>query len=145
MPEKNIWTHPINLEEINLRGKNTLAEHLGIVFTDVGKDHLTAIMPIEQKHMQPMGIMHGGSSCVLAETVGSVAANFCIDQKTKRCVGLDININHLRSVRSGVLTATATPFHLGKTTQVWEIQIRNEERKLVAISRLTIAVIDYIK
>ena len=142
MHDMSIWITPINLEEINQRGRNTLAEHLGIEFTEIGHNYLTAVMPIHQKLLQPMGIMHGGASCALAETVGSVAANFCIDQKLKACVGLDININHLRQVRSGVITATAKPLHLGKTTQVWEIKIQNDEQKLVAISRLTISVID---
>ncbi len=142
MHDMSIWITPINLEEINQRGRNTLAEHLGIEFTEIGHNYLTAVMSIHQKLLQPMGIMHGGASCALAETVGSVAANFCIDQKLKACVGLDININHLRQVRSGVITATAKPLHLGKTTQVWEIKIQNDEQKLVAISRLTISVID---
>lgn len=137
-----IWKTPIDLDTLNERCRNTLSDFLGITFTSFGDDFLCATMPIEQKHLQPMGIMHGGASCVLAETVGSVAANFCVDQNEKACVGLDININHLRPVQKGTLMATATAVHLGKTTQVWDIKIRNEENKLVAISRLTISVID---
>lgn len=140
-----MWITPIDLDALNRVLKHTLCDHLDIRFTEVRDNALVAIMPIGQKHMQPMGIMHGGASCVLAETVGSVAASFCVDQKVKGCVGLDININHLRPTKSGILTATATPFHLGKTTQVWEIQIRNEQHKLVAISRLTVALIDLPK
>lgn len=136
-----IWITPIDINAINQQAKNTLISHLGIEFTEAGDHHLTAVMPIHQNLLQPMGIMHGGASCVLAETVGSVAANFCIDQKIKMCVGLDININHLRQVQSGILTATAKPLHLGKTTQVWEIKIVNEQNKLVAISRLTVAIL----
>lgn len=138
----SIWITPANIEEINRYCKNTLAGHLNIQFTEIGDAHLTAIMPVNSIHLQPMGIMHGGASCVLAETVGSVAANLCVDQTTKACVGLDININHIRPVRSGILKAIAKPFHVGKTTQVWEIQIRNENQKLVAISRLTVSVIE---
>lgn len=137
-----IWTTPIDLDKLNEKCKNTLSGFLGIRFISFGDDFLCATMSIEQIHLQPMGIMHGGASCVLAETVGSVAANFCVDQNEKACVGLDININHLRPVYQGILTATATAAHLGKTTQVWEIKIRNEEGKLVAISRLTISVIE---
>lgn len=139
-----IWKTLIDLEKLNQWLKNTLSDHLAIRFIEVRDDALIATMHVQQKHMQPMGIMHGGASCVLAETVGSVAANFCVDQKVKSCVGLDININHLRPMKSGILTAIATPFHLGKTTQVWEIKIHNEQQKLVAISRLTVAVIEKI-
>lgn len=136
-----IWITPIDIEEINKQSRNTLTSYLGIEFINAGDDHLTAVMPIHQNLLQPMGIMHGGASCALAETVGSAAANFCVDQKSKVCVGLDININHLRPIQSGVVTATAKPLHLGKTTQVWEIKIVNEQNKLVAISRLTVAVL----
>jgi 1,4-dihydroxy-2-naphthoyl-CoA hydrolase len=135
-----IWTTPIDLDALNKRGIDTLAGHLGITFTEIGSDYLEAHMPIHKNLMQPMGIMHGGASCVLAETVGSVAANFCVDQSVKVCVGLDININHLRPVQSGILRARTTPLHLGKTTQVWDIKIHNEHGKLVAISRLTMSV-----
>ena len=137
-----IWKQPISVEEINTRARNTLSDHLGIEFTEVGDDFLSATMPIDQRTIQPMGIMHGGASCVLAESVGSAAANYCVDQKTKVCVGLDININHIRSVRSGKVTGIAKPFHLGKTTQVWEIKIFDEQKQLVSISRLTMTVID---
>ena len=143
-----IWKTPVDLHTINTWSKNTLAGLLGIVFTHVDDNSLTAIMPIDQKLMQPMGSMHGGASCVLAETVGSVAANFCVDQSIKMCVGLEINVNHLRPVLLGhlsVVTAIASLLHLGKTTQVWDIKIRDEQKKLVAISRLTVAVIDQKK
>ncbi len=142
MAQKPIWTTPISVEEINKRARHSLSDHLGIEFTEIGDEHLTATMPIDPRTVQPMGILHGGASGALAETVGSAAANYCIDQNVKMCVGLELNINHLRQVRIGKVTGVAKPLHLGKTTQVWEIKIYNEERVLVAISRLTMAVIE---
>lgn len=137
-----IWITPLSLDEINKRARNTLCDHLGIEFTEVGDDHLTASMPVDERTCQPMGILHGGATCALAETVGSAAANYCIDQSQKVCVGLDINANHLRPVRSGsIIHAVAKPLHLGKTTQVWEIKIYNESKQLISVSRLTMAVI----
>jgi uncharacterized protein (TIGR00369 family) len=98
-------------------------------------------MPVNERTKQPLGILHGGASCVLAETVGSVGATFCVNRDQFYCVGLDINTNHIRSARQGYITATAKPFHLGKSTQVWGIEIRNEEQKLVSVTRLTMAVL----
>lgn len=141
MQAKPIWFIPFSIEEINSRAKNTLSEHLGIEFIEAGDNHLSATMPVDARTTQPMGILHGGASCALAETVGSAAANYCIDQTTHVCVGLDININHMRPVRSGIVTAVAKPFHLGKTTQVWEIKLYNEQKNLIAISRLTMAIV----
>lgn len=137
-----IWITPLNLSEVNKRARSTLSDHLGIEFTEVGDDHLTASMPVDERTCQPMGILHGGASCALAETVGSAAANYCVDQSQKVCVGLDINANHLRPVRSGsTITAVAKPLHLGKTTQVWEIKITNESKQLVSVARLTMAIL----
>lgn len=136
-----IWTNPIDLDALNAFSKGSLSDFLEIEYVEVGEDFLTAKMRVGKKHMQPMGIMHGGASCILAETVGSMAANLCVDQTLKKCVGLEININHLRPVTSGTLKATARPFHKGRTTQLWEIKIENEDGKLVAISRHTVAVI----
>jgi uncharacterized protein (TIGR00369 family) len=119
-----------------------MSEYLGIAFTDYGDDFLIGQMPIDHRSKQPLGIMHGGTSCVLAETVGSTAANFCVDINTHYCVGLDINTNHIKTVREGNIIATAKPFHLGRTTQVWGIEIRNEEGKLVSVNRLTMAVLE---
>jgi uncharacterized protein (TIGR00369 family) len=135
-----IWKISISVEEINHRCRNSLCDHLGIVFTEVGDNHLTATMPVDRRTNQPMGILHGGASCALAETVGSAAANYCIDPD-KVAVGLDININHMRSVNSGIVSAIAKPLHLGKTTQVWEIKIYNEAKQLIAAARLTMAII----
>src|SRR5579885_247902 len=126
-----IWRTEIDLKTVNERGKNTMSEHLGIEFIDVGEDYLVARMPVDHRTKQPAGIMHGGASCVLAETVGSTAAQFCVDMTKNYCVGIDINTNHVRAMRDGFVVATAKPYHLGKTTQVWGIEIRNEEGSLV--------------
>lgn len=136
----HIWKKALDLPRLNERGKNTMAEVLGIEFTAFDDDSLTARMPVDARTIQPMGIMHGGASCALAETVGSTAANFCLDEGYY-CVGLDINVNHLRAMRNGFVIATAKPFHLGRSTQVWGINIVNEEGKMVSVSRLTMAVL----
>jgi 1,4-dihydroxy-2-naphthoyl-CoA hydrolase len=136
------WLTLPSLDDINRITKDSMIDFLQIEFIDVGPNHLTARMPITPRVMQPFGIMHGGASATLAETVGSVAAAFCADQKTKACVGLELNINHIRPVKSGFIEAVTTPIHVGKTTQVWDIKIYNEEKKLVSISRLTVAVTD---
>ena len=133
-----IWKTPLTIEDLQKRCANTFISHMKIVFTEVGDDYLKAEMPIGPYLMQPMGIMHGGVSCSLAETVGSAAANYCVDAKTEYCVGLDINTNHIRPVTSGVLTATAKPYHLGKKTQVWSIEIHDDQNNLVSVTRLTL-------
>lgn len=138
----SIWKMPIDLAILNQRSANTLASHCTIIFTEVGDDYLTATMPIDERTKQPMGIMHGGASCVLAETIGSSAANFCVDRKKHYCVGLDINTNHIRSIRSGLVTGTAKPIHIGRSTQVWGIEIINENGQLISINRLTMAVLN---
>lgn len=135
----SIWKQPINLELLNHTSKNTLIEHLNIVYTDFGDDFICATMPVCSFTHQPLGMLHGGASVVLAETLGSVAANFCV-LKGSYCVGLDINANHVRSVRSGHVIGTANPIHLGVSTQVWQINITDERERLVCTSRLTIAV-----
>ncbi|HSX10891.1 MAG TPA: hotdog fold thioesterase [Chlamydiales bacterium] len=133
-----IWKQPVTVEEINHRCRNTLCDHLGIEFIEIGDDHMTARMPVDRRTHQSMGSVHGGATAALAETVGSAAANYCID-KTKVAVGLDLNINHIRGVSSGYVTAVAKPLHLGKTTQVWDIRIYNEAKQLISAARLTIA------
>lgn len=137
----SIWFRPFELDELNRRGQNTLADHLGIVFTEVGDDSLTAIMPVIQDIKQPLGIVHGGANVVLAETVASTAANVVVDIERFYCVGLEINANHIRATREGLLTATARPVHIGRTTQVWLIDICNEEGKRTCVSRMTASVI----
>ncbi len=136
-----IWKNAITLEALNARGKNTMMEYLGIEITEIGDDYLAARMPIDHRTLQPVGIMHGGASCVLAESVGSTAANCCVDQSQFYCVGLDINTNHIRSIRNGFVIGTAKPYHLGRTTQVWSIEIVNEHKQLISVNRLTMAVL----
>ena len=132
---------PVSIEELNRLSQGTLIEHLGIVFTAAGEDWLQATMPVDERTRQPYGLLHGGASVVLAETLGSSAGNLCVDTATQVCVGLEINANHLRATRTGSVTGTARALHVGRTTQVWEIRIENEAGKLVCVSRLTLAVI----
>jgi 1,4-dihydroxy-2-naphthoyl-CoA hydrolase len=137
-----IWISPITLKDVNLRAHKSLSEYLGIQFTEIGDDFLAATMPIDHRTIQPMGIMHGGASSALAETVGSAAANYCVDQNLFICVGLDININHIRPVRSGSVKGIAKPLHLGKKTHVWEIKIFNDLEQIVSAARLTLAILE---
>lgn len=137
-----IWQTEINLDIINARGRNTMVEYLGIECIEIGDDYAVARMPVDHRTKQPIGIMHGGASCVLAESIGSLAANFCVDINKYYCVGLDINTNHIRSAREGYVIGTAKPFHLGRTTQVWSIEIVNEKSQLVSVNRLTMAVLE---
>ncbi|WP_313233171.1 hotdog fold thioesterase [Stenotrophomonas acidaminiphila] len=132
---------PVSLDELNRLSRGTLIEHLGIVFTAAGDDWLQATMPVDERTRQPYGLLHGGASVVLAETLGSSAGNLCVDTASQVCVGLEINANHLRAARSGVVTGTARALHVGRTTQVWEIRIDNEAGKPVCVSRLTLAVV----
>jgi 1,4-dihydroxy-2-naphthoyl-CoA hydrolase len=138
----NIWFHK-NLSPNDLQplGKNTLGEHLGMQFTEVGENYLKATMPVDHRTHQPYGLLHGGASVALAETLGSVGAALTLDPDQFICVGMEINANHLRSVRSGTVTGTATPLHRGSSSQVWEIKIHDDHGKLVCISRLTVAVL----
>lgn len=135
----SIWKKNISLEVLNRTSKNTLMEHLQIEYTDFSDDTLSATMPVCSFTHQPLGMLHGGASVVLAETLGSLAANFCVDDD-HYCVGLDINANHIRAMRSGFVIGTAKPMHLGVSTQVWQIDITDEKQRLVCTSRLTIAV-----
>jgi 1,4-dihydroxy-2-naphthoyl-CoA hydrolase len=137
-----IWHKEFTLEELRQRGIGTMVEHLGITVTEVGEDFLKGTMPVDNRTVQPMGILHGGASVALAETLGSLAANYAVDNQKKYCVGLDINANHVRAASKGVVTGIAKPLHLGSTTQVWSIEITDKEDRLVCISRLTMAVLD---
>ncbi|ELH0895156.1 hotdog fold thioesterase [Vibrio fluvialis] len=134
-----IWKKPISLEILNATSKNTLIDHLNIVYTEIGDNSVSATMPVCHFTHQPLGMLHGGASVVLAETLGSVAANFCVDDDSY-CVGLDINANHIRSMRDGDVIGTATPIHLGVSTQVWQITMTDDRGRLVCTSRLTMAV-----
>lgn len=137
----SIWKQSTDLARINGWSTNTMMATLGIAFTAVGDDWLSATMPVDHRTHQPFGLLHGGASVVLAETVGSTAAMLALDPAIEVAVGLDINANHIRGVRSGLVTGTAKVVHLGRSTQVWEIRIVNEEDSLVCLSRLTMAVV----
>lgn len=137
-----IWLQTSSLEKLNERNANTLIEHLDIRFTEIGEDYLKAEMPVDHRTVQPLGLLHGGASVALAETLGSIAANLMVDRTKKVCLGLEINANHLKSAKSGKVIGTARPFHIGSSTQVWSIEIRNEEGQLTCISRITMAVLD---
>ena len=136
-----IWHTRPELANLARIHEDTAVAALGITFTGVGDDHLEGRMPVDARTVQPMGILHGGASVLLAETLGSCAAAYCVDPAQWACVGLDINANHLRSVRDGFVTGRAAPMHLGRTTQVWEIDIRDDQGRRVCIARLTMAVV----
>ncbi|MCY4001670.1 MAG: hotdog fold thioesterase [Bacteroidetes bacterium] len=138
-----IWKQHPTIEQLNLRGRNTMVEHLDIQFTEIGPDYLSASMPVDHRTNQPIGILHGGASVVLAETLGSVAGVLCVDIRKQYCVGIEVNANHLRSVRSGRVIGTASPIHLGRKTQVWQINIEDESGRKVTSSRLTLAVLEW--
>lgn len=138
---KNIWFNQATLEQLN-QSSDTLVGHLGIEFTEIGADHVTARMPVDARTHQPYGLLHGGASVALAETLGSTGAFMCIDPARQYVVGLEINANHVRAVKEGWVTGTARPLHRGKTTQIWEIRIVDDADKLVCISRITMAVLD---
>ncbi|MBC7004813.1 hotdog fold thioesterase [Photobacterium sp. BZF1] len=140
----SIWKKSFTLESLNETSVNTLVEYLGIEYSAYDDNSLSAVMPVESRTHQPLGMLHGGASVVLAETLGSLAANMCVDEG-KYCVGLDINANHLRAMRSGHVVGTATPVHLGATTQVWQIDIKDPRGRMVCTSRLTIAVMKHKK
>ncbi|MBI4211405.1 MAG: hotdog fold thioesterase [Deltaproteobacteria bacterium] len=139
----SLWFQPLTIDDLNHRGKDTMAEHLDIRFIDVGADYLVATMPVDHRTKQPRGLLHGGASVALAETIGSMAGNFCVDPSKFYCVGLEINANHVRAMTEGFVSGKATPLHLGRKTQVWEIKITNADHKLVCISRLTMAVMEH--
>lgn len=122
-----------------------MIEHLEISITELGSDFLKGTMPVDHRTVQPIRILHGGASVTLAETLGSLAANLVVNDEIKYCVGLDINANHIRPVKSGLVTGTARPLHIGQSTQVWSIEIVDEKKRLVCISRLTMAVLDIQK
>jgi uncharacterized protein (TIGR00369 family) len=137
-----IWETLPQLDTLNQRGQGTLIETLGIEFLEIGGDYLVARMPVDRRTLQPAGILHGGASVALAETLGSVGAAHCLDRSRKLGVGLEINANHVRSVADGFVFGTGRPLHLGKTTQLWEILIRDGKDRLVCVSRITLAILD---
>ena len=137
----SIWRQQPELTALNALSKNTIVELLDIRFEAFDDDSLTASMVVDPRTHQPYGLLHGGASVVLAETLGSTASYLCIDSSTFYCVGLEVNANHLRGLRSGRVTAVARPLHLGRTTQVWDIRLSGDDGKLSCVSRLTMAVV----
>ncbi len=135
----SIWKREFDLATLNATSKNTLIEHLNIEYCNITENSISATMPVCSFTHQPLGMLHGGASVVLAETLGSVAANMCVEDGAF-CVGLDINANHVRAMKSGTVIGTTSPIHLGVSTQVWQIEITDEQQRLVCTSRLTIAV-----
>ena len=138
----SIWFRPFTLEEVRKLEHSTMAEHLGIEFTDIGPDWLAAQMPVDHRTVQPDGILHGGASVALAETLGSVGGSMCVDRERFQVVGQEINANHLRPALDGHVHGRANPIHLGRRSQVWNIEIKDGRERLVCISRLTIAVVE---
>jgi 1,4-dihydroxy-2-naphthoyl-CoA hydrolase len=135
-----IWHRRPTVADLESMSRATAVEHLGIEFTEVGDDHIAARMPVDRRTIQPYGLLHGGASVLLAETLGSVAAHCCVDDGAALTVGIEINANHVRGVRGGWVHGTARPLHLGRTTQLWEIRVVDDAARLVCISRLTIGV-----
>ena len=135
-----VFRRTVDLATLNALSPGTAIEALGIVFTAIGADHLVATMPVDARTLQPYGLLHGGASVLLAETLGSSAGNLCVGEG-EVCVGIEINANHLRGVRAGLVTGTARPLHLGRSTQVWEIRIEDPRGRLACVSRLTLAVV----
>lgn len=130
-----------SLEDLNRLGENTAMSALGIVFTELGEDFLRGTMPVDARTRQPFGLLHGGASALLAETLASLAASLCVeDPDRQQTVGIELNANHLRGIREGQVTGTARPLHVGRSTQVWDIRIEDESGRLICISRLTVAV-----
>ena len=138
----SIWFNKtIELSKLKDFTKDTMADFLGMEWTEIGDDFLEISMPVNERTKQPYGILHGGASCVLAETVGSIASALVIDMDKFYCVGLEINANHVRSATEGLVTAKCTPLHLGKHTHVWDIKIYDNIKNLICVSRLTVAII----
>ena len=137
----HIWHQKVTLESVNQRSKDTMMAFLGIEFIEIGDDFMTATMPVSDRTKQPLGILHGGASVVLAETVASTAANMAVDFSKYYCVGLEINANHLRSAKEGLITGITRPIHLGRSTQVWSIELFNDKGQPTCISRMTACVL----
>jgi 1,4-dihydroxy-2-naphthoyl-CoA hydrolase len=137
----SIWRSLISLDELNGANRETLNANLGMVFTDIGENFIRGTMPVDARTVQPYGLLHGGASVALAETLGSIGAAMCVDATQFQCVGQEINANHVRAARSGLVTGTARPVHIGGRTHVWSIEIVNDAEQLVCISRITVAII----
>lgn len=138
----SIWFKKVTVEEINRFSSNTMLEHLGIEITELGEDYIKARMPVDHRTRQSLGLLHGGASVTLAESLGSTAAHLIIDPAQKTCMGLEINANHIRAIRDGYVEGIARPLHIGRKTQVWEIKIYDPQERIVCVSRITMAVLD---
>lgn len=136
-----VFLRDVDAAAMNAGSADTLVQHLGIEVLEVGEDFIRGRMPVDHRTHQPFGLLHGGASVALAETLGSMAASLCVDPATQMAVGLEINANHLRAVTAGWVIGTARPIHVGRSTQVWDIRIENETGQPVCISRLTMAVV----
>ena len=137
-----MWNkHNKTVDDLNVLSKNTMGSWLDMQFTEIGEQYLVAAMPVDHRTHQPYGLLHGGASAALAETVGSVASSLCIDTEKQICVGIEINCNHVRGKRDGLVYAKATALHIGATSHVWDIKITDEAGKLICVSRLTVAVL----
>lgn len=138
----SIWyDKAVTVDMIAPLGENTISQHLGIEWMEIGPDFMKARMPVDNRTRQPYGLLHGGASCVLAETIGSVASSMVVDHSRFACVGLEINANHIRSAREGFVTGIASPLHIGANTHVWDVRIYDDLGKMICVSRLTVAVI----
>jgi 1,4-dihydroxy-2-naphthoyl-CoA hydrolase len=138
----SIWHRQFTVEQVRAFQRDTMGAHLGIEFTGIGDDWLEARMPVDGRTMQPDRILHGGASVALAETLGSVGGSMCVDRERFQVVGQEINANHLRPATGGHVTGRASPIHLGRRSQVWNIEIADDRKRLVCVSRLTIAVVE---
>ncbi len=138
--QKTIWHRPVTVDTFNALCENTLMQALGIQYVDVGTDYLTATMPVDGRTMQPLGLLHGGASLALAESVCGAAATACVDSDRWACYGMEINANHVRVAKSGEVVCTARPAYLGKTTQVWQFDVRNGQGDLLCTGRQTVAI-----
>ena len=138
----NIWfKKEFSLQKLQSMSAGTMGEHIGIEFTEIGDDYLKATMPVDHRTCQPYGLLHGGASVALAETLGSVASSLVLDTNAFICVGLEINANHIRSARKGLVTGIASPLHLGSSTHVWDIKIYDDKERLLCVIRLTVAIL----
>jgi len=137
-----IWTKKPTLEAIQKMCENTMCAHLGMEFTEVGDDYLIAKMPVDHRTKQPAGLLHGGASVALAESLGSIASALCLKSDQKMPVGIEINANHLKSATSGYVTGKVSPIRVGQNMHVWNIEIHNEKSELVCVSRLTVLIVD---
>ncbi len=138
----SIWFREFTIDEVRKFEQGTLGQHLGIEFTEIGPDFVEARMPVDHRTVQPDRILHGGASVALAETLGSIGGSMCVDRERFQIVGQEINANHLRPAISGHVLGHAKPIHLGRRSQVWNIEITDDNQRLICVSRLTIAVIE---